>query len=148
MAAPREGCAAVALDEHRILVAGGSSDSGSLASTEILDVRTMSFAPGPSMGSTRRFCATVPVDAQHVLVVGGKNESSSTLLATMATTELLDVAMLEFSPGPTMQRAHKNAATARLDAAGDGRRILVLGGGFSTTEMLAVDAQTGARHRR
>jgi len=108
----------------------------------------MSFAPGPSMGSTRRFCATVPVDAQHVLVVGGKNESSSTLLATMATTELLDVAMLEFSPGPTMQCSRSGSAAACLDDVGDGRRILVLGGFGSTTEMLAVDAQTSARHRR
>eukprot|EP00628_Pelagophyceae_sp_CCMP2097_P031572 CAMPEP_0184191910 /NCGR_PEP_ID=MMETSP0976-20121227/3215_1 /TAXON_ID=483370 /ORGANISM="non described non described, Strain CCMP2097" /LENGTH=57 /DNA_ID=CAMNT_0026496313 /DNA_START=165 /DNA_END=334 /DNA_ORIENTATION=- len=45
----RSACAAVALDAHRILVAGGNnSDSKQpLATTEVLDIRTMVFAPGP-----------------------------------------------------------------------------------------------------
>eukprot|EP00628_Pelagophyceae_sp_CCMP2097_P003799 CAMPEP_0184102324 /NCGR_PEP_ID=MMETSP0974-20121125/13286_1 /TAXON_ID=483370 /ORGANISM="non described non described, Strain CCMP2097" /LENGTH=41 /DNA_ID= /DNA_START= /DNA_END= /DNA_ORIENTATION= len=41
MAAPRFGCAAVALDEQRILVAGGTSGPGQfLDTTEVLDIRT------------------------------------------------------------------------------------------------------------
>ncbi|KAJ1451356.1 hypothetical protein M885DRAFT_570081 [Pelagophyceae sp. CCMP2097] len=96
MTTPRNGCAAVALDEHRILVAGGESDSGLLNTTEIFDVQTMAFAAGPSMSSARLGCAAVSVDAQHVLIIGGDDSS----LTGLATTELLDVAMLEFEPGP------------------------------------------------
>jgi hypothetical protein len=141
MAARREGCAAVALDEHRIMVAGGSSGSNlALTTTEILDVRTMTFAPGPSMGSARSFCAAVPVDARHVLVIGGRDS----VPAASSTTELLDVATMEFVPGPTMQAARIGAAAARLDTA-EGPRILVVGGHdgrtpLSTTEVLAAAA--------
>jgi hypothetical protein len=115
-----------------------------VATTEVLDVRTMSFAPGPSMGSARAFCAAVRVDARHVLVIGGQDSVPTAL----ATTELLDVATMEFSPGPTMTTARSGAAAARLDAAGEDARILVLGGSVSSTEILAVDAHTGARAAR
>jgi hypothetical protein len=144
MAVPRYGCAAIALDEHRVLVAGGDSSSGCLATTEVLDVRTMAFAPGPSMGSARGFCAAVRVDAQHVLVIGGQDSATTPL----ATTELLDVAMMEFSPGLTMPSVRPGAAAVRLDAAEEAPRILVLGGGVSTTALLAVRAETGARRRQ
>ncbi|KAJ1456444.1 hypothetical protein M885DRAFT_564088 [Pelagophyceae sp. CCMP2097] len=87
MAFPRYGCAAIALDEHRIMVIGGElSREQSLQTTEVLDVRTMAFAPGPPMGSARCFCTAVPVDAQHVLVIGGRDSANTPL----ATTELLD----------------------------------------------------------
>jgi len=83
----------------------------------------MSFAPGPSMSSQRDGCAAVPVDAQHVLIIGGRDTSESAL----ATTELLDVAALEFSPGPTMQTGRNRMAAVRLGAAEE-QRILVIGG--------------------
>eukprot|EP00628_Pelagophyceae_sp_CCMP2097_P034040 CAMPEP_0184272248 /NCGR_PEP_ID=MMETSP0977-20130417/41107_1 /TAXON_ID=483370 /ORGANISM="non described non described, Strain CCMP2097" /LENGTH=57 /DNA_ID=CAMNT_0026578109 /DNA_START=23 /DNA_END=197 /DNA_ORIENTATION=- len=46
-----------------------------------------------------------------------------------------------------MQDARSSTASARLDAAEEETRILVLGGGLSTTEVHAVDAE-GARERR
>jgi hypothetical protein len=100
----------------------------------------MSFAPGLSMGSARSFCAAVPVDAQHVLVLGGRDSSDTAL----ATTELLDVATLIFSPGPAMQARRVGLAAVRLDTA-QGPRILVVGGAnwptpLSTTEVLAAAA--------
>jgi hypothetical protein len=147
MATPREGCAAVALDEHRIiLVAGGFSGSEYLNTTEILDFRTMAFAPGPRMGSERSGCAAVPVDAQHVLIVGGQNMP----FLPLATTELLDLAALEFAPGPAMQTERYACAATRLDTAGEEPRILVYGGtstdeeSLSSTEVLSVDRH-GAR---
>jgi hypothetical protein len=95
----------------------------------------MAFAPGPPMASARLFCATVTVDAQHVLVIGGQDSGYSTL----ASTELLDVAMLEFAAGPALRAARSacgSACAARLGAAGD--RVIVLGSG-SETEVLAAD---------
>ncbi|KAJ1459202.1 hypothetical protein M885DRAFT_613725 [Pelagophyceae sp. CCMP2097] len=138
MAAPREGCAAVTLDEHRIMVTGGSSGSGSLITTEVLDVRTMAFTPGPAMASARCYCVALQVDAERVLIIGG--QSSST---TLATTELLDVATMAFEPGPTMQTARSSIVAVRLDTAEEGPKILVFGGNQSSTEVLAVDAFTG-----
>jgi hypothetical protein len=54
---------------------------------------------------------------------------------------------MEFSPGPTMPNVRTGLAAARLDVAEEAPRILVLGGGLST-EVLAHDAQTGARAAR
>jgi hypothetical protein len=143
MASPRYGCATVTLDEHRIImVVGGSSDSGqTLNTTEVLDVRTMAFAPGPSMGSARWGCAAVQVDARHVLIIGGWDSSD----AALATTELLDLTTMAFSPGPIMQAGRRSFAAARVDTA-QGPRILVLGGSagetrFSTTEVLEISAE-------
>jgi hypothetical protein len=149
MVTARGGCAAVALDEHRILVAGGSSGSAAesepLDTTEVLDVRTMVFAPGPSMGSARSLCAAAAVDSRHVLVLGGEDSAGTAL----ATTELLDVAALEFSPGPAMLARRAEFAAARLDTAA-GPRIIVVGGddrqtpgrlrSGSPAEVLAVEA--------
>eukprot|EP00628_Pelagophyceae_sp_CCMP2097_P029835 CAMPEP_0184201904 /NCGR_PEP_ID=MMETSP0976-20121227/8280_1 /TAXON_ID=483370 /ORGANISM="non described non described, Strain CCMP2097" /LENGTH=219 /DNA_ID=CAMNT_0026506443 /DNA_START=20 /DNA_END=677 /DNA_ORIENTATION=- len=125
LAWPRSGCAVVALDEHRILVAGGHWGLGSLQTTEILDIRTMAFSPGPSMGSARSFFAAVPVDAQHILVIGGRD--------AVATTELLDVATMEFSPGPAMRIARYGIAAARLDATSKEPGFVVIGGETLTT---------------
>jgi hypothetical protein len=145
MAARRGGCAAVALDEHRIMVAGGSSDRCSgqvLNTTEVLDIRTMAFAPGPSMGSERYGCAAVPIDAQHVLVISGYNSGYQVL----NTTEIFDVLMMEFSPGPAMQDGRNSIAAARLETA-QGPRIIRIAGGTtfsSTTEVLAFEDLTAA----
>jgi hypothetical protein len=93
------------------------------------------------MGSARAYCAAVAVDARHVLVLGGDDSAGT----TSATTELLDVAALEFSPGPAMQAGRVEFAAARLDTA-EGPRILVVGGSgngrtpLSTTEVLAATA--------
>eukprot|EP00628_Pelagophyceae_sp_CCMP2097_P034198 CAMPEP_0184284062 /NCGR_PEP_ID=MMETSP0977-20130417/65985_1 /TAXON_ID=483370 /ORGANISM="non described non described, Strain CCMP2097" /LENGTH=546 /DNA_ID=CAMNT_0026590073 /DNA_START=1 /DNA_END=1642 /DNA_ORIENTATION=+ len=124
---------------RRSLVAGGYSGSEIWDTTEILDIRTMAFTPGPQMGSARSYCAAVPVDTHHVLVVGGLISATTKL----ATTELLDVATMEFAPGPAMSSARSGVAAVRLDAARDAR-ILVLGGSLSSTEVLAVDAQRAA----
>ncbi|KAJ1449119.1 hypothetical protein M885DRAFT_573273 [Pelagophyceae sp. CCMP2097] len=81
----------------------GRSDLEHLDTTEVLDVRTMAFAPGPAMGSGRFECAAVAVDAQH----------------------LLDLATMAFAPGPTMGTPRDGCAAARLVA---GPRILVVDG--------------------
>ncbi len=100
----------------------------------------MTFTPGPAMGSARYGCTAGRVDAQHVLVIGGQDPAYRAL----ATTELLDVATMEFSPGPTMQAGRYDFAAVLLDTA-QGPQILVVGGNdcdvesLSTTEVLAVE---------
>jgi hypothetical protein len=133
------------------MVAGGESDSGCLDTTEILDVRTMAFAPGPSMASVRDGCAAVPVDARHVLIIGGQDSSETTL----ATTELLDVATMAFAPGPPMQTGRYMCAATLDTAEEESPRILVMGGEdgdravLSTTEVLVViDHQRSVRAAR
>jgi hypothetical protein len=92
------------------------------------------------MGSARYECAAVHVDARHVLVIGGQEPRNTAL----ATTELLNVATMEFEPGPTMQTPRGSVAAVCLGAAEEEPRILVLGEYLSTTELLAIDAHSGA----
>jgi hypothetical protein len=70
----------------------------------------------------------------------------------LATTEVLDMATMEFAPGPTMLQGRRACAAARLDSA-QGPRILVLGGSdeetrLSTTEVLEIAAEGRAAPRR
>ncbi|KAJ1448670.1 hypothetical protein M885DRAFT_623227 [Pelagophyceae sp. CCMP2097] len=131
----REGHCAIRIDErrpapleargaHRILVAGGFDwDLRELDSTEILDLRTMKFSPGPKMQSRRNECGGVVVDDNHVLIVGGND---STMLPT-ATSELLNLRSMEFQVGPAMQTPRCGCSVVRLDSTAE-RRIFVIGG--------------------
>ncbi len=53
----------------------------------------------------------------------------------------------EFAKGKKMSRKRSGVAAVRIDVAEEAPRIRVLGGGIST-EVIAVDAQTGARAAR
>jgi len=81
------------------------------------------------MSSERSFCAAVSVDARHVLLIGGKNESEK----AVATTELLDVATMEFAPGPAMRTARYSCAAVRVDVTNEQPRVVVIGGEGPTT---------------
>jgi hypothetical protein len=108
----------------------------------------MAFAPDLS---TSYRCAAVP---SMIRLVIGVADSATTSLATtelldvattsLATTELLDVATMEFAAG----RQVRAVASQPFDAGEVDTQILVLGGGVSTTEVVAVDAQRGARATR
>mmetsp|Transcript_585 Transcript_585/g.1898 ORF Transcript_585/g.1898 Transcript_585/m.1898 type:complete len:108 (+) Transcript_585:1-324(+) len=65
------------------------------------------------MGSARGGCAAVPVDAHHVLVISGQDSS----ITRSATTELLNIAMMESAPGPALRVGRCGCAAAQLDAA-------------------------------
>lgn len=79
------------------MVVGGHDGNEYLNTTEVLNLSTMSFTPGPSMQSKRGGCAIVPLDSQRFLVIGGRVGSE-----TLATTEVLDLDEMRFHPGPTM----------------------------------------------
>ena len=146
MLSPRGGCAAVVLDARRILIIGGNSDSISfgydgtnLATTEVLDIGTMAFAPGPSMQTRRWGCAAVLLPGERcVLVIGGYDGTTH-----HATTEILDIDTMSFSPGPVMSQPRSWCAVVSLPGS-----ILVVGGigdaAAKTTEALSLQTMTFA----
>jgi spermidine synthase len=91
------------------------------------------------MSSPRSDCAAVKVDARHVLVIGGQDSA----YARLASTELLDVATMEFEPGPALRTGRYACACVKLEAA-TGPRIVVVGGSDGTdlasTEVLSLEA--------
>jgi len=119
------------------------------ATSEVLDVRTMAFAPGPSMGSAREDFAVVLIDPQHVLIIGGM-DSQDESGTPLATTEVLDsdVATMEFAPGPTMPSSRRGCTVIRLDVAGGRPRVLVIGrhgDGYATRTTLLLSVEDERR---
>eukprot|EP00403_Amphidinium_massartii_P005607 CAMPEP_0178377320 /NCGR_PEP_ID=MMETSP0689_2-20121128/3858_1 /TAXON_ID=160604 /ORGANISM="Amphidinium massartii, Strain CS-259" /LENGTH=196 /DNA_ID=CAMNT_0019997371 /DNA_START=79 /DNA_END=665 /DNA_ORIENTATION=+ len=89
--------------QTNIFVFGGTlydpaSGYAILDTTEMLDLQTMTFTPGPSMTAARTSLAAGNLDARRLLLVGG---SSGT--AEISSTEILDLATMKFSPGPPMK---------------------------------------------
>jgi hypothetical protein len=146
----------------RALVIGGFDGVSDLDSTEILDVATMVFSPGPNLESARYGCCCVllpihrpprcladplPVcgggsslaEGYQLLVCGGSDGAT-----VLSSTEILDLSTMTFSSGPCMGSGPRVfAAAAPIDEG----RILVLGGSdddcqLETTEVLDVAAMT------
>lgn len=138
----RGACAAVLLDESRLLVVGGNEGKNSMGSTEVLDFResrTMTFRPGPMMYSQRRECAVIGLDESHILVVGGYDGSHF-----LNTTEIIDVRTLRVAMGPRLITRRAAPGVARLSECG---YILVCGGKnafgcLDSTEVLDIKATT------
>jgi len=111
MATGRDACAAFAVDERCVLVAGGWDGRRALATTELLDLDACACTPGPELGAARMFCAGAALDgARCALVVGGSSPGA------LATTELLDFATMRFAPGPAMRARREACAAVALDA--------------------------------
>ena len=81
----------------------------------MLDVRTMTFTPGPSMRSKRYDCAAVPLDARHRLVIGGRYENFK-----LKKTEILDIETMEFRDGPEFNEGRSGFGAVDDEAAGRG----------------------------
>jgi hypothetical protein len=132
----RTGCAVVALDSRRVLVIGGEGGrktrerggrhypTGTLASSEVLDLESMTFTPGPRMYSERRServgCTAIRLDAHRCLVVGGQDRNGK----PFSSSEVLDIATMTFTAGPKLGTARFNCSAASLDS----RHVLVVGG--------------------
>ena len=149
MLSQRYGCSAVALLEgnpRRVLVVGGCGpDRVYLNTTEVLDLDTMEFSPGPTMRMGRYACAAVllgDVDSRRrcLLVMGGIFPDDDGVKRN--TTEVLDLETMEFTGyGPAMLAERRGFAAVADDAGG---RVFVLGGGLERgIEVLEAAVNSG-----
>mmetsp|Transcript_8274 Transcript_8274/g.18492 ORF Transcript_8274/g.18492 Transcript_8274/m.18492 type:complete len:463 (-) Transcript_8274:158-1546(-) len=125
MGVPRKECAAVKLDDSRILIVGGHDGQRFLDSTEIFYIRTGECRPGPSLISPRAGMAVTKLESGHVLVLGGRNSAG-----VLKSTEMWDsLHGNSFHRGPSMLLSRVGPSVVVLDE----RRILVLGGADEAT---------------
>eukprot|EP00930_Biecheleria_cincta_P038546 TRINITY_DN26476_c0_g1_i1.p1 TRINITY_DN26476_c0_g1~~TRINITY_DN26476_c0_g1_i1.p1 ORF type:complete len:491 (+),score=111.39 TRINITY_DN26476_c0_g1_i1:143-1615(+) len=125
---------------RRILVFGGFDGTADHRSTEVLDLSSMTFSLGPTMGVGRSGCAVASLDERRVLVAGGFDGSRS-----LDTTELVDPLTLKVVPGPCMGTRRNACAAVRIDE----HRLLVIGGSddaseLDSTELLDLETMTFA----
>jgi len=111
---------------RRILVFGGFDGQADHRSTEVLDLSSMTFSLGPTMGVGRSGCAVAALDERRVLVAGGFDGSRS-----LDTTELVDPLTLKVVPGPCMATRRNACAAVRIDE----HRLLVIGGSDDASEL-------------
>jgi IPT/TIG domain/Galactose oxidase, central domain len=105
MITPRARHAAVLLANGKVLIAGGSDGLQALASAELYDPSTRTFAPTGSMATARYRPSAVLLSNGKVLVIGGERSLSAEIYdpATetfIATRSMVSGGINEFSPVP------------------------------------------------
>jgi YVTN family beta-propeller protein len=130
MTVTRYNSAAVLLNDARVLVSGGTAESGYLSSTDIAGA-TGVFSAGPVMTTERAFyTATILADGR-VLIAGGYNAVNPSALNS---TEVLDAAATSFTAGAALPIGrYQHTATLLADG-----RILVVGGYGPTSQPAAT----------
>jgi hypothetical protein len=108
----------------RILIAGGLSNNGPLASTEIYDTAANKFAVGPDMAFPRNHHAAMAIltgaNAGKILMAGGDDVVNDTKLAS---TELYDPAANKFTVGHPMKVARAFDTAIQLPASAAAAKV-------------------------
>jgi N-acetylneuraminic acid mutarotase len=120
MSTARDGHAATLLPNGKVLVTGGSDDSGVvLRSAQLYDPATRAWTAAASMRAARARHTALLLASGKVLVIGGRDGSSN-----LASTELYDPVRNTWSAAASMRLARAGHSTTML-ANG---KVLVTGG--------------------
>jgi hypothetical protein len=147
MGAAREAHTATLLNDGLVLLIGGADRTASLATAELFNPDTHSFAPAGNMADARAMHTATLLANGDVLVTGGRDSSGSALSAT----ELFDPNTMSFAPGAGMSTARESHTATLL---GNGK-VLITGGDngmitLATAELFdptsASFALTGSMH--
>lgn len=147
MATARAGHTALLLADGRVLVVAGyslgTSDSLGLASAELYDPTTGTWAPTGSLGTARMTQSGVRLADGRVLIAGGKPQGVT--FTNLASAELYDPATGVWSPTGAMAIGRREAFSLTRLATG---QVLVAGGitdwtAIGTAQAELYDPTTG-----
>jgi len=126
----------IQMADGQVVVVGGYDGTAVFSTTEVLNLTSNTWSPGPNMTSGRVGCAAVPLSSHQILVIGGN----------LSTTEIIDLVSETSTPGPEMSCMRKYCSAVMLH---DGR-VLIIGGrnrtqdSLSTTEVLNLTSGTSS----
>jgi hypothetical protein len=132
----RSGHTATLLPSGKVLIAGGRSESGPVASAELYDPSTDTFTPTGSMASVRVNHTATLLPNGKVLIAGGEVDQNSNV-DNLASAELYDPATGSFSPTGSMS-GPRSEHTATLLANG---KVLIAGGETSYLHGVLASAE-------
>jgi hypothetical protein len=130
MATQRAAHTATLLPDGKVLVAGGFTGDGSLASAEVFDPATSTFASAGNMSASRAGHTATLLPNGKVLIAGGYNGSY------LASAELYDPAAHTFMPTGIMVTARSGHVATLLN---NGK--VLLAGGIGTGWTFLADAE-------
>lgn len=107
------------LPNGKVLVTGGTNNSITLNSTELLDLNTSTWSLQASMNENRKNHVAILLDDSRVLIAGGENDTSE-----LSSVEIYDPLTTTWTTAANMSSARVNALITKLQ---DGR-ILVSSG--------------------
>ncbi|MCI0456515.1 MAG: hypothetical protein L0Z62_05985, partial [Gemmataceae bacterium] len=125
MSESRDGAAAVALQDGRVLVIGGDNGSGPTASVDVFGA-TGVFSAGPNMLSARSGHTATVLSDGRVLVVGGTGTGGA-----LASAEIYDPANDSWSNAGSLSTARSGHTATLLPDGG----VLIAGGGSASLEI-------------
>jgi galactose oxidase-like protein/Kelch motif protein len=131
MGAARESHTATLLANGLVLITGGDDRTVSLATAEMFNPDTHSFAPAGNMADARRMHTATLLANGYVLVTGGRNTAGSAL----ATAELFDPASASFAEIASMTTARESHTTTLLSNG----KVLITGGSNGTVALAAAE---------
>ena len=130
MATQRAAHTATLLPDGKVLVAGGFTGGGSLASAEVFDPATSTFASAGNMNASRAGHTATLLPNGKVLIAGGYNGSY------LASAELYDPATRIFTPASSIVTARSGHVATLLN---NGK--VLLAGGVGTGWTFLADAE-------
>jgi hypothetical protein len=125
----RESHTATLLSNGLVILTGGSDGTVSLATAELFNPASHTFAPAGDMADARASHTATLLTNGAVVVIGGRDASGHVL----ATAELFDPANINFAPTGSMN-AGRESHTATLLSNGK----VLIAGGDNGTESLAT----------
>jgi hypothetical protein len=130
----RLGATAMLLPNGKVLIAGGTGNTGVLSSTEIYDSATNTFAtPTPSMNEARLGATATLLPNGKVLITGGSSDNS---------TDIYDPVTDTFASSTPRMNEFREEATATLLPNG---KVLIVGSPVhSSTDIYDPDTNTFA----
>jgi hypothetical protein len=136
---------ATLLDDGRVLIVGGRSSSGALATCEIFDPLTDTLSAGPALPDPRSQHVAVRLADGRVLAVGGLEVDSpsdvvGSLLSAHLATALFSPVSSTWSSGPSLPTGLIGHTLTLL---GDGR--VLIAGGIEETSLFGFPVQTWTR---
>jgi hypothetical protein len=132
MGTARESHTATMLGDGLVLITGGDDRTVSLATAELFNAETHSFAPAGDMADARAMHTATLLANGDVLVIGGRDSSGSAL----ATAELFDPNTMSFTPAVASMSTARESHTATLL---NGGKVLITGGDKGTVSLATAE---------